>query len=74
MFKATYQRKTGLKDYEPEPQAVTILGFARADFEPGYWSSGTKKCTVAIIADQSGRLLEAELDSLTLSMPVVGGE
>ncbi len=65
-MKAMHQRRTGFRDYEVAPDHVTILGFVEATIEPGYQRHGTKKCIVAVIAKDDGRLGTAELDELTL--------
>lgn len=65
MTKAIYQPQSGFSDYEIPAKEVTILGFVYGEFEPGYWRSGSKRCTLAVIALEDGSLREAELSSLT---------
>lgn len=66
MMKATYRRRSGWADCEIEPQAVTILGFVEATIEPGYMRHGSKRCVVAIVYGDDGKLMQAELSDLSI--------
>jgi len=65
-MKATYQPRSGFSNYQIEPRPVTILGFVEATIEPGYQSHGIKRCIVAVISDEHGKLSTAELSALTM--------
>lgn len=63
-IQAEYTRRTGFRDSDYPPEVVTILGFVEGTYEPGYQRSGSKSCTLAIIAYENGRLDKAELCDL----------
>lgn len=65
-IRATHRPRSGFQDYEIPPSEVTILSFVEATIAPGYRSSGTKRCIVAIIVGDDGRLDTAELPHLTI--------
>jgi len=61
---AFYTRETGFRDDHRDPEPVTILGFVYGEYEPGYKVSGSKRCTLAVVAGRDGRIFEAELRHL----------
>ncbi|MCV9960794.1 hypothetical protein OIU34_02680 [Pararhizobium sp. BT-229] len=68
-MKAIYQPRSGFSDHEIAAEHVTILGFVVGEYEPGYMRSGSKKCTLAIIAFEDGRIRETELSALRYVAP-----
>lgn len=71
---ALYTRETGFRDDHREPVPVTIIGFVYGEYEPGYQRSGSKRCTLAIVAGEDGYIFEAELRHLRRPAPIEDGE
>jgi hypothetical protein len=65
-MRALYQPPPGFRGSEREPVSVTILGFVEATIELDYERHGSKRCIVAVVADEAGRLITAELSHLNM--------
>ena len=65
-MRAEYTFISGFRDSNYEPELVDVLGFVFGEYDPGYQRSGSKKCVLAIVADESGRIFQTELHQLKI--------
>lgn len=63
-MKAIYSPKSGFSDHTPPKEKVTILGFVFGQYEPGYSTRRSQPSTLAIIALETGAIIECELQFL----------
>lgn len=67
-MKAIYQPRSGFRDNNSPPHEVDILSFVETEISPGYLpqSHGNKRCLVAVVAYENGRLGTVELCDLKI--------